>query len=749
MKSIAKHWPRVAVTLLPLLLALLHAVGIFRLGVLQQFDDIIYDARLKATAPKTLDDRIVIVDIDEKSLGEVGRWPWSRNRMAQMMNELFDQQKIALLGFDVVFAEADSSSGLNQLNALAHNELKDQAGFSERLRGLQSSLDYDGQFAKSLENRAVVMGYYLNSGGEARTSGALPAPVVTTEALRGRSIRSTSWNGYGSNIDVLAKAAPIGGFFNSITDPDGVVRSLPLLAEYKGQYFESLALAMFRMLAGSPSVVPGFSNEKFLSQSYQGMDRVLLKLGDKSLSIPVDERVATLVPFRGKGGVNGGSFKYIPASDVLLHRLPPGSLKDKIVLVGTTAPGLLDLRVTPMSEAYPGVETHANLISGLLDGNALLKPDYALGYEVLTLIVAGLILAFGLPVLPALQAVGLNLGVVAGLGGMNFWLYQSYGLVLPLASALSMALTAFALNMSYGYFVESRTKRELANLFGTYVPPELVDEMLKDPDAYSMKATNRELTVMFSDMRGFTQMSEKMEPTQLQELLTGVFSNLTGLIRANKGTIDKYMGDCVMAFWGAPVETPQHAQLAVKSAIAMASAVRGINDEHRARGLPEIGIGIGLNTGTMCVGDMGSNIRRAYTVIGDSVNLGSRLEGLSKAYGVDIVVSESTRELAPDFTWQELDRVRVKGKAVAVAIFYPFPQAEQLSEATTLELKTWSQCLKAYRAQDWDKADLLLVNLMRMNPQKYLYKLYADRVASMRLLPFDPEWDGATNFETK
>jgi adenylate cyclase len=312
-----------------------------------------------------------------------------------------------------------------------------------------------------------------------------------------------------------------------------------------------------------------------------------------------------------------------------------------------------------------------------------------------------------------------------------------------------MALTAFALNMSYGYFVESRTKRELANLFGTYVPPELVDEMLKDPDAYTMKAANRELTVMFSDMRGFTQMSEKMEPTQLQELLTGVFSNLTGLIRANKGTIDKYMGDCVMAFWGAPVETPDHARLAVKSAISMAHAVRGINDEHRARGLPEIGIGIGLNTGTMCVGDMGSNIRRAYTVIGDSVNLGSRLEGLSKAYGVDIVVSESTRDLAPDFTWQELDRVRVKGKAVAVAIFYPFAPAEQLSEELTLELKTWAQCLKAYRAQDWDQTDLLLVNLMRMNPKKYLYQLYADRVSTMRHLPFDPEWDGATNFETK
>jgi adenylate cyclase len=273
--------------------------------------------------------------------------------------------------------------------------------------------------------------------------------------------------------------------------------------------------------------------------------------------------------------------------------------------------------------------------------------------------------------------------------------------------------------------------------------------MVKDPDSYSMKATNRELTVMFCDMRGFTKMSEHMEPTQLQELLTGVFSKLTSLIRANRGTIDKYMGDCVMAFWGAPVETSEHAHLAVKSAMEMAHAVREINQDHQAKGLPDIGIGVGLNTGAMCVGDMGSNIRRAYTVIGDAVNLGSRLEGLCKVYGVDIVVSESTRKLAPDFAWQELDRVRVKGKETAVAIFWPMAPLAQMNEASNAELKTWTAFVKAYRAQNWDQADVQLINLMRMNAKKFLYQLYADRVASMRLLPFDPEWDGATNFETK
>nr|WP_295784200.1 adenylate/guanylate cyclase domain-containing protein [Rhodoferax sp.] len=749
MNTIAKHWQRIAVTLIPLVLVLLHATGITPVGSMQRLDDAIYDARLRATMPKTSDDRIVIVDIDEKSLAEVGRFPWGRNKLARLVEVLFSQQHVALLGFDIVFAEPDDSSGLSRLSELARTEFKDQTGFSERLKQLQPELDYDALFAKVLETRPVVLGYYFSSENDGRAVGTLPSAVMSKSDLKGRDIEASSWTGYGANIDVLAKAAPVAGHFNTTPDIDGVVRSLPLLAEYKGKYYESLALAMFRRLAGSPTVVPGFSDEQWLSRSYQGLDRILLKEGKLALSIPVDKHISTLVPYRGLGGVEGGSFRYVSAADVLAGRLPVDNLKDKIILIGTTAPGLLDLRVTPVGQIYPGVEAHANLISGWLDDKVTLKPDYSVGYDVFVLTVAGLLLAIGLPLLSAPRAVLLSVGVLAAVTAINTWLYMGYGLVMPLAAALVMTLTAFALNMSYGYFVESRSKRELAHLFGTYVPPELVDEMVKYPDSYSMKATSRELTVMFCDMRGFTKMSERMEPTQLQELLTGLFSELTSIIQANRGTIDKYMGDCVMAFWGAPVETPEHAHLAVKTAMEMASAMRGINADHRARGLPEIGIGIGLNTGTMCVGNMGSNIRRAYTVIGDSVNLGSRLEGLSKAYGVDIVVSETTRKQANDFAWQELDRVRVKGKEQAVAIFWPMAPTAQVNDATSTELKTWVSFVKAYRAQNWDQADVLMLNLMRMNAKKFLYQMYSERVGSMRLLPFDPEWDGATNFETK
>jgi adenylate cyclase len=749
MQALLKHWPRIAVTLIPLVFALLHASGLLPINVFQRLDDIIYDARLRATMPKTVDERVAIIDIDEKSLAEIGRWPWGRNKMATLVNELFERQQIALLGFDVVFAEADESSGLKRLRQLAGDELRDQPGFADRLSQIQDSLDYDAAFAKSIANRPVVMGYYLTSDRDGRTSGVLPAPVMQKDALAGKPIKFTSWSGFGSNIEPLAKAAPMAGFFNSITDLDGVVRSIPLVAEHKGQYYESLSLAMFRLLTGLPKVVPGFPQERFLTHNYQGLESILLKQNGSSLAIPVDDRVAALIPFRGNGNQAGGSFTYYSASDVLAQRIAPGALRGKIILLGTTAPGLLDLRVTPVGEVYPGVEVHANMISGLLDGRVYVRPDYALGFEVVILILAGLVLAIALPLLSAPKAVALSVAVIGGLIGLNFWMYLGYGLVLPLAAALVMALTAFALNMSYGYFVESKSKRLIANMFAAYVPPELVQEMVKDPDSYSMKATNKELTVMFCDMRGFTNLSEKMEPTALQALLNNLFSRLTEIIQANRGTTDKYMGDCVMAFWGAPVDTPEHAKMAVKAAIEMCGAVRKINEEHRAKGIPEIGVGIGLNTGTMCVGNMGSDIRRSYTVIGDAVNLGSRLEGLSKNYGIEVVASESTKKQVPDYVWQELDKVRVKGKEEAVSIFQPIGVSAEAPKDQIDELKTWGLMLKAYRNQDWEQCDVQMLNLQRLNAKKYLYQLYSERVTSLRKLPFDPAWDGATNFDTK
>lgn len=746
-----QHLPRILVTLLPVLVAALHASGVARLEILDRLETVVYDLRLKSFMPQERDDRIVIVDIDEESLAQVGRWPWSRRDMAQLVNVLFEQQRIAVLGFDIVFVEADNSSGFKQLQALASNELRGQNDFVRQLPRLRAALDYDAQFAKALADRPVVMGYYLTSDRQGLRAGQLPEPVVRAKDLQGRRFSVYGWNGYGSNLPVLAQAAPVAGFFNSIVDPDGVIRSIALLAELDGQYYESLALGMYRQVLDMPRVHPGFAPGQYIQGSYQNLESLILERKGRPVAmLPVNDRVAALIPFRGNGGPQGGTYRYISAGDLLQGKLAPGELSGRLAILGTTAPGLMDMRATPVSAVYPGAEIHANLLSAMLDGQFLIQPDYAAGFNLLVIVIVGIGLALLLPHLSALWAMLASLGIAAALAGLNVWFHTRQGLALPVTTSLLMVGMAFAVNMSYGYFVESRSKRALGQLFGSYVPPELVDEMVKDPDRYSMQAREQELTVMFSDMRGFTSLSETMAPAALQHLLNDVFTRLTRIIRAQRGTIDKYMGDCVMAFWGAPVEMADHARRSVQAALQMRQAIVEVNEAHRRQGIPTIGMGVGLNTGPMFVGDMGSDVRRSYTVIGDAVNLGSRLEGLSKYYGVDIVASGATRAQAGEgFVWQELDKVKVKGKDEAVTIHTIRGLAQELTPEQDRELALWERCLAAYRTQSWPEAAALAGELQASHPESGLYRLYAERIETRRQQPADPHWDGSTQFDTK
>ena len=323
-----RRWLRMAVVALPLLLALLHATETLRLPVFDRLDHLIYDARLRATMPRTLDDRIVIVDIDEDSLARVGQWPWGRDRLARFAQEILGRQQAAVVGFDVVFAEPDGSSGLASLQSLAAGALGKQEAFVAALARLAPSLDFDAQFAAALQDQNAVLGYYFTSDRGGQAHGALPAPVLGAAQLQGKRLPSTVWDGYGSNITQLAQAVPVAGFFNTMTDDDGVVRALPLLAEYQGQYYESLALAVFRMMLGMPEVRPGYApgSDRAALPAVQGIE---LHQDGRSMLLPVDLHLATLVPFRGLGGPNGGSFRYIAAADILEGRLPSASLEGR------------------------------------------------------------------------------------------------------------------------------------------------------------------------------------------------------------------------------------------------------------------------------------------------------------------------------------------------------------------------------------------------------------------------------------
>src|SRR6266702_309507 len=638
---------------------------------------------------------------------------------------------------------------------LARTKLKAVPSFQAALNELRSQLDYDAIFAKFIRGRPVVLGYYFSSEEKATESGALPEPVLPAGTFAGRAIAFTTWKGYGGVLPEFQASAANTGHTNPLVDPDGVSRRVPMLEEFKGGYYEALSLAVVRLYVGMqeaarsnskivtlPKIIAGFPPERFITKGYSGLE--WLEVG--RLKIPVDENVSALVPYRGAQG----SFPYISLADVWLDNVPTEKLKGKIALIGTTAQGLFDLRSTPVAEVYPGVEIHANLIAGMLDGKLKQKPPYMLGAEVVLLVIGGVVLSLLIPMLAPLWAtvaavIGMALITLINLG---VWSYA--GSVLPLAASILMTVTLYTVNMAYGYFVEARSKRQFAELFGQYVPPELVDKMAEDPEKYNMEPRNAELTILFSDVRGFTGISEALSPEHLREYINEYLTEMSTIIRSKyKGTLDKYMGDAIMAFWGAPVEDPGHARNGVLAALEMQRECAALNQKFAGRGWPPLKIGIGVNSGGVRVGDMGSQVRRAYTVMGDPVNVASRLEGRTKHYGAGILVGEATKAAVTDVVFREVDRIKVKGKDDAVTVYEPVGLEVEVDRKTREELKLWNQILKSYRAQHWDEAEVGLLNLQRMNSGCALYDLYAREVANKRRNPPPADWNGVTVFDEK
>jgi adenylate cyclase len=737
-----QHIVRIALGLVITLFFIGNAARYYEVPFITQLDNIFYDARLQVTMPRGVDERIVILDIDEKSLQEIGHWPWSRALLAQLVDKLFGKYQIAVLGFDVVFAEADYSSGIRVLDGLAEGALKDVPQFQQQYRELRPGLDNDAIFARAMKGKPVVLGYYLNSDADAKRTGAIPEPVLPKGTFQGRNIPFPLWVGYGGNLPELLKSAASAGHINPITDPDGVVRRVPMIAELDGAYYESLSLAVVRTILGFPKVEPGYAPDRFLQRGYTGLE--WLQVGP--LQIPVDETASALIPYRGRNH----SFAYVSLADVIADRVPLERLKGKIALVGTTAPGLVDLRSTPVDSVYPGVEVHANLVAGMLDRNIKLRPPYMLGAEVMLLLIGGVALSLLIPMLAPLWATLATLVGLVLVTGLDVAIWTKADMVLPLAASILMTVSLYTVNMAYGYFVEARSKRQFTELFGQYVPPELVDEMARDPEKYNMEPRAAELTILFSDVRGFTSISEALKPEELREYINEYLTDMSGIIRSrHRGTLDKYIGDAIMAFWGAPVEDAQHARNGVLSALDMQKERKILNEKFAARGWPTLKIGVGVNSGNVRVGDMGSQVRRAYTVMGDPVNVASRLEGRTKGYGVGVLVGETTRNQVKDVVFREVDRIKVKGKDEAVTIYEPLGMDTEVERAALDELKIWNQALRAYRAQQWDQVEVHLLNLQRMSPDCSLYQLYAERVARMRRDPPPPGWDGVTVYDEK
>ena len=727
-----------AVSVLFVLLIAAHAGGWLQLAALQRVEAWLYDAWLTQTAPATADDHIVILDIDEASLRAVGRWPWSRDTMATLVDKLFDQYSVAAVGFDVVFAEHDTSSGLDTLKQLAESEFAGSREFKSTLERLTPELDYDARFVRALADRSVSLGFYFipKGYGDART-GILPPPSLPLTIFAPLQLGNPPATGFGANLPVFQYVAQGAGFFNLTADGDGTARQMQMLAPFENGYFPSLSVSTLRVGFGGDPLLAGVESQTILGRKYTAP---WIEVG--GLKVPLNADGSVYVPYRA-----GAPFPYFSAADVLSGKAPLARLENRIVLLGSTAPGLSDLRVTPFSNAFPGVEIHAHLIAGMMDGTIRYSPPWTDDARLLAVLVLGglltlVLLRFG-PIVGLLTALVMLalLFVAYGMAWSRLW-------VVPLASPMVAVAGLYLFNTAYGFFVESRNKRQMTKLFGQYVPPELAAEMSHDPAHYTMEGQSRDMTVLFSDIRGFTNFSESLPPAELAEVLNAYLSTMTRIVQQQRGTIDKYIGDAIMAFWNAPVDLADHAERAVQTALDMQAALPKLNEDFAARGWPEVQIGIGVNTGRMSVGDMGSEFRMSYTVMGDAVNLGSRLEGITKQYGIGILVTQATVDADPVHAFMKIDDVRVKGKARPVAIYQPLGRKNALSEQAIKTARVFEEAYRYYQKQDWEVASRMLSEL-RQTASCGLCDIYLARIAHYRESPPPADWDGVYVYTTK
>jgi adenylate cyclase len=719
----------ISIGLLIVAIQLLPLAGVYDNLPVERLENLLYDQRLILGMPNTVDEHISIVEVDEASLAEVGRWPWPRKRLAELIDVLFEYYQIQLLGIDAVFAEAQDNPALEVLSTLASGELAQDQLFQSAFERLKPELHEDRLLADRISTYPVVLGYYFQRGRDALSSGQLPEPIFMLESELEKTLPFPAAEGYVSNIPLLQQRAWSAGFIdNPRIDDDGIVRRVSLVQRHQDFLYESLALSVTRAFIGSPPV------EIVTAKGSEAKEYALDGVDVGGIKVPTDEEGAALVPFRGAFR----QFTYVSASAVLSRGADRSLLEDRIVLLGFTAPGLMDVRPTPVQKAFPGVELHANLISGMLDDRIKQRPASALGIELVQMLAVGLILTFLLPYVPALIGSLLVLGVTAMVVGANFYAWQA-GLVLPLAGTLVLISTLYLFFTLWGFVKESLGRRWLSRLFREYAPAELVDVMAKSTNQaqLDLKGENREMTVLFTDIRGFTPLSESLNPHQVSQMVNIFLDRMTEILYRHRGSVEKYTGDGFLAFWGAPKLDHQHARHALQTAMEMAAAVPDVCRELERQGLPSIKIGIGLSTGMINVGVLGSKFRRAYMVQGDSVNLGARIEGLTKFYGSRILVNAAVKHRTPEYAFRFVDRVKVKGKDEPVELYEPVELKSELNEDQRIEIEAYDAAIALYRQQDWGAAAAAFVSLANRYPECLLYSIYLER--SQQHLEAPPE----------
>jgi adenylate cyclase len=607
-----------------------------------------YDMRLRGlrAAPPQ---QVAIAAIDEQSLAELGRWPWSRVTLSTLVDRL-DQAGARVIAFDAFFPEPESPQADERLA---------RAVGAGRSVVLSTVFLFEPELVRHLRPERLE---------EARAS--IEAQAITDVRHRGTATDFPMPAPYGAlaNVPALQRSAAYAGHINVFPDAeDGTLRRVPLVVRYAGRYYPSFDVQAAQALRGGQPLI--------LHTAAYGITGI--EIGGRLVA--TDEYGQALVRYRGPEQ----TFTTISAADILGGRVDPARLRDRIVLIGATAKGLGDIRVTPYGAAYPGVEVHANVIQDLLEGGPLQRPEWMSVVDVAVLAALGLALTLLLPRLGVRRGALLALGALAGYLLVAHELFQALGLWLNVVYPSLLVAALFVSATLVQYFSAESEKRSLRTAFQYYVPATVIDELVSDTAKLRLGGEKRELTVLFCDIRGFTSISELLAPEELVRFLNIYFTAMTRKVFDHKGSLDKYIGDSIMAVFGAPIAEPRHARLACRAALDMVAALDGLEGEWRRNGLPalEVKIGIGINTGAMIAGNMGSENRFNYTVTGDAVNLASRIESLNKTYGTSILVSEYTYAQAKDELprAREIDRVQVRGRSQPVGLYELIPEGRHAS----------------------------------------------------------------------
>ncbi len=693
---------------------------------------------------------VAIVTIDEQSLDKFGRWPWPRKRIAELVDTLSDEYEVNSIGFDIVFAEPDHTSDstfINDLNQKLTSLNINDENLTSYLEEIRLTRDNDAILEDAIKrSERTVLGYFFHTSDEDLKhlegetddgQGYFKRSAYSSIQFLSAAAQETNFTrnvfSVESNLPRFSADAKGFGYFNVFPDPDGTVRWAPLLMKYKDTYFPPLALQLARTYLGNPTLS--------LNVAEYGVDSVTL--GDTQ--IPTDEGGGLLINYRGKNK----TFPHYSVYDIITKKTPKEKLEGRIVLVGATAIGIYDMRVTPFSGVFAGVEIHANIIDNILKKDFLFRPDWVSLVDLAIILFVGLLLGYLLPKLgPLPGAITVILIFLAFTGG-NFYLFVNGGIWLNYVYPIFSLLTIYTSITLWHYMTEEKERKKVRNAFQYYMTSSVVQEVLNDPDKLKLGGEKKNLSVLFSDIRSFTTISEKMEPEELVHFLNEYLTVMTDIVFNHDGVLDKYMGDAIMAIYGAPAERTDHAYRACITALEMMQSLRELHKPWEERGLPKMNIGIGVSTGPMVVGNMGSERRFDYTVMGDTVNLGARLEAINKMYGTNIIISEHTYTAVKDImACRELDVVKVKGKDLPVKIYELMARKGGDDRYATLA-GLFEKGVGFYRGMKWDEAIQTFNEVLKLRANDSASKLYIERCNALAKDPPPADWDGVFTMTTK